>query len=88
MKGLKKIMSMITHPEENKKLKKWQSKLDIARLALLIYNSGTLFAIEQKQAFKKWYNRFCSIIGKEANENYKKNKLKYEFGNKYSYFHE
>ena len=33
MKGLKKIMSMITHPEENKKLKKWQSKLDIAKLA-------------------------------------------------------
>lgn len=52
--------------------KTWTDK-DIARIALMIYNSKSL--IKKPTVFQKWYELFCSKIGVKYHKEYNINKL-------------
>jgi len=48
----------------------WSDK-DLAKIALMIYNSGKLMPAMRPNTFRAWYKEFCNLIGCKYHKDYK-----------------
>lgn len=56
-------------------LKISRSDKDMARIALMIYESEKLLDSMKPRTFAAWYKKFCELVGCEFHESYNKSKL-------------
>lgn len=57
-------------------LRQNRSDKDFAKIALMIYESGTLIDSMRPKTFKEWYRIFCEMVSCRFHENYKPSILK------------
>lgn len=57
-------------------LKVNRSDKDFAKIALMIYNSGKLIDSMRPNTFRKWYQKFCELVGCGFHDDYKPSNLK------------